>query len=214
MKKKIYAFIDAQNTETTTRRVLGFLVDWKKLFLFLKQDWNCEKVFLYSGVDAGDNETEREFESLVKAGCIVRAKTVFAYKNKDKAVQIRCPKCGNELAEKIDMGYNRKSNCDVDLTVDAMECVGPDTEFYLFTGDGDFEYLIKKVVEKGAIVHIVSSAKRIKSGPRYSTSRFSTKLRSLTNDKGGPVDFLNIDNLRMKIGKNTQKERAAKRDPF
>ena len=63
-------------------------------------------------------------------------------------------------ADIVDMGYNRKSNCDVDLTVDAMEYSGPNTEFYIFTGDGDFEYLIRKVVSKGSVVHIVSSAKK------------------------------------------------------
>ena len=55
------------------------------------------------------------------------------------------------------MGYNRKSNCDVDLTVDAMEEAGPGKEFFIFTGDGDFEYLIRKVVEKSTKVYIVSS---------------------------------------------------------
>ena len=100
------------------------------------------------------------------------------------------------------MGYNKKSNCDVDLTVDAMEYAGHNTELYIFTGDGDFEYLIRKAIEKGSMVHIVSSAKKVKSGPRYSTSRFSTKLRRLTEEKGKPVDFLNIDNLKMKIKKD------------
>lgn len=209
-----YAFIDVQNTETTTRQILGFLVDWKKLFTFLKNEWGCEKVFFYSGIDVGDIEAEKEFEILEKEGCVVRAKVVFAYKNKNKNVKIRCPKCGNEFTEVIDMGYNKKSNCDVDLTVDAMECAGLDTELYIFTGDGDFEYLIRKAVEKGALVHIVSSAKKIKNGPRYSISRFSTKLRKLTEEAGKPVDFLNIDNLKMKIKKRYIKEKAAKRDLF
>ncbi len=196
---KRYAFIDVQNTASTTEQILGFIVDWQKLFLFLKNNWKCEKVFFYSGIDAGDIETEKKFEALAKLGCVIRAKIVFAYKNKDRKVQTKCPKCANEFICKVDMGYNRKSNCDVDLTVDAMELAEPGTEFYIFTGDGDFEYLIKKAVEKGAVIHIVSSAKRIKSGPNYATSRFSTKLRKLTEEKGRPVDFLNIDNLKMKI---------------
>ena len=200
--KRKFAFIDVQNTETTTRRVLGFLVDWMKLYKFLKSNWKCEKVFFYTGIDAGDSETQKEFEMLEKEGGIVRSKVVFSYKNRNKNIKIKCPKCDHEFNEIVDMGYNRKSNCDVDLTVDAMEYAETNSEFYIFTGDGDFEFLIKKVVEKGAIVHIVSSAKRIKSGPRYSTSRFSTKLRNLTQEKGSPIDFLNIDNLKLKIRKD------------
>ena len=200
-KKNKIALIDVQNTESTTKQLLGFLVDWKKLYEFLKNDWKCSKVILYSGVDEGDLEKAEEFEGLAKDGCIVRAKTIFAYKNKDKAIKVKCPKCENEFADIVDMGYNRKSNCDVDLTVDAMEYSGPNTEFYIFTGDGDFEYLIRKVVSNSSVVHIVSSAKKNKKRSRYYTSRFSTKLRKMINEGGKPIDFLNIDNLRKKIEK-------------
>ena len=141
-----------QNTETTTRKILGFLVDWKKLFFLLKNDWECEKVFFYSGINEGDDETGKYFEELSQSGCVVRSKLVFSYKNKNKTIKIVCPNCATEFTDIVDMGYNSKSNCDVDLTVDAMECAGPDTEFYIFSGDGDFEFLIKKVVEKGVRV--------------------------------------------------------------
>ena len=197
-----YAFIDVQNTDTTTKQLLGFIVDWNKLYNFLKKEWNCEKVFFYSGIDDGDLETLREFETLEKSGCIIRAKTVFAYKNKDKIIKTKCLKCENEFIITVDMGYNKKSNCDVDLTVDAMEYAGKDSEFYIFTGDGDFEYLIRKVIQRKTIVHLVSSAKKIKSGQRYYTSRFSTKLRKMIDEVGKPVNFLNIDNLKKKIEKN------------
>jgi len=46
-----------------------------------------------------------------------------------------------------------------------------------------------------------TSAKKIKNGPRYYTSRFSTKLRKMINEGGKPIDFLNIDNLRKRIEK-------------
>lgn len=194
-----FAFIDVQNTDTTTKKLLGFIVDWKRLYKFLKEDWKCEKVFFYSGIDEGDLETTKEFEELENLGCVVRAKTVFAYKNKDKNVKTKCSKCGNEFITTVDMGYNRKSNCDVDLTVDAMENSGAGNEFYVFSGDGDFEYLIRKVVLKKTLVHVVSNAKKIKSGPRYYTSRFSTKLRKMISEIGKPVDFLDINNIRKKI---------------
>ena len=199
--KRKFAFIDVQNTETTTRRVLGFLVDWRKLFKYLKNDWKCEKIFFYTGIDVGDSEAEKEFESLSRDGGIVRSKVVFSYKNKNRKIKVRCPKCDYEFNEIVDMGYNRKSNCDVDLTVDAMEYADKNIEFYIFTGDGDFEFLIKKVVEKGAVAYIVSNAKKIKSGPRYSTSRFSTKLRNLIAGNRGSIFFIDINDLKMRIKK-------------
>ena len=75
------------------------------------------KVFFYTGIDAGDSETQKEFEMLEKEGGIVRSKVVFSYKNRNKNIKIKCPKCDHEFNEIVDMGYNRKSNCDVDLTL-------------------------------------------------------------------------------------------------
>ncbi|KKT41188.1 MAG: hypothetical protein UW30_C0011G0019 [Candidatus Giovannonibacteria bacterium GW2011_GWA2_44_13b] len=38
-----YAFIDVQNTDTTTKKLLGFYIDWEKLFNFLKKNWGVKK---------------------------------------------------------------------------------------------------------------------------------------------------------------------------
>lgn len=61
--------------------------------------------------------------------------------------------------------------------------------------------MIEKVVKNGCKVTIVSSAKMIPKGPRYSTSRLSTKLRKLTEESGSPVKFIEIDNLKFQIKK-------------
>jgi uncharacterized LabA/DUF88 family protein len=199
--KRRYAFIDVQNTASTTRKLLGFLIDWHKLCSYLTDKWKCEKVFFYSGIDEGDDETAKEFESLKGAGCIVKTRTVFSYKKPDKTISIKCVACGKENAEVVDMGYNRKSNCDVDLTVDAMEYAGPDREFLIFTGDGDFDYLIKRLVEKGTKVYVVSSNAGIKK-PGLNTKRLSTRLKEVMKQhEQGKIDLINIDSWKMKIQK-------------
>lgn len=199
-KKKRCAFIDVQNTASTTQKLLGFIVDWHKLYEYLSKKWGCEKVFFYSGIDEGDEETAKEFESLSGNECVVKTKTVFAYKKPDKKVSIKCINCGEENIEVVDMGYNRKSNCDVDLTVDAMDEAGADKEFLIFSGDGDFEYLIKKVMEKGTRVYVVSSNAGIRK-PGVNTKRFSTKLKKLINENKGKIDLINIDSWKFKIKK-------------
>ena len=133
---------------------------------------------------------------------VIRAKIVFAYKNKDKELNISCPSCSYKFIERVDMGYSKKSNCDVDLTVDAMELAGSDSIFYLFTGDGDFEFLIRNINAKGTKVRVVSSSKKIKSGPNYFTSRLSTKLRKLFAENPDKADFININNLKISIQKD------------
>lgn len=199
--KKRYAFIDVQNTASTTRKLLGFLIDWHRLYVYLTEKWKCEKVFFYSGIDEGDVETTKEFESLTKSGCIVKTRTVFSYKKPDKTISIKCVSCGKENAEVVDMGYNRKSNCDVDLTVDVMEEASPNKEFLIFTGDGDFDYLIKKIVEKGVKVYVVSSNAGIKK-PGLNTKRFSTRLKDIIRQHDhGKIDLINIDSWKMRIQK-------------
>ncbi len=200
IQKKRYAFIDVQNMASTTQKLLGFIVDWHKLCKYLIEKWKCEKVFFYSGIDEGDEETAREYESLSSNGCVIKTKTIFSYKKPDKKVSIKCINCGKENIEVVDMGYNRKSNCDVDLTVDAMDEAGTDKEFLIFTGDGDFEYLIKKVVEKGTRVYVVSSNAGIRK-PGLSTKRFSTRLKKLINENRGKIDLINIDSWKFKIKK-------------
>ena len=60
---KRYAFIDVQNTDTTTKQLLNFPVDWGRLYNFLKTDWQCKEVFFYSGINNGDLETKEEFNN-------------------------------------------------------------------------------------------------------------------------------------------------------
>lgn len=194
-----YAFIDFQNTDNTTKQLLGFSVDWKKMGDFLKNNWKCKEVFLYMGVDDRDLEMAKIAEELKNSGFIVRDKKLFSYKNKDKEINVSCPKCGNKFIEKIDMGFNKKANCDVDLTVDAMDLAKQDSVFYIFTGDGDFEFLIKNVILKGVRAYIISSGKKIRSGGRYFTSRLSKKLRRLCGENPGKVSFIEINDLKLRI---------------
>ena len=196
-----FAFIDVQNTETTTLKVLKFIIDNERLFSFLKNDWKCEKVFFYPGIEKSDENRDKIFLRLVDLGAIVRPKYYFVYKNEDKIFSVKCPKCDTQITQQIDMGHSWKCNCDVELTVDVLDCVGTDTEIILFTGDGDFELLIKKAILKGSRVTIVSSARKQQKGPRYSTSRLSTKLRKLTEENGSPVKFVELDNLKFRVNK-------------
>ncbi|MEK7658499.1 MAG: NYN domain-containing protein [Patescibacteria group bacterium] len=198
-----YAFIDFQNTDNTTKQLLGFSINWKKLYDFLKNNWKCEKVFLYIGVDDRDMEAGELSEELKSIGFVVRGKKLFSYKNRDKEINVSCSKCGNKFIEKIDMGYNKKANCDVDLTVDAMDLAQKDNVFYIFTGDGDFEFLIRNVILKEVKTYIISSARKIKTrGHRYFTSRLSKKLRILAMENKDKVYIIEINNLRMKFAKD------------
>jgi uncharacterized LabA/DUF88 family protein len=198
-----YAFIDVQNTSSTTRKMLGYVVDWHKLVDYLKNKKSCLEVFLYTGIENGDLETANEFDALSKiSGCTVRSKSIFAYKNRDKTVAVKCIDCKKENIYTIDMGYRKKSNCDVELSVDVMEKANSETELYIFTGDGDFEYLIRKSLEKGVEkVYIYSYAgKDIKAG--MTISRHSTKLRDLVKERSDKVYYTSLKDIEQTIKKD------------
>lgn len=199
---KRIAFIDVQNTEITTLKLLGFSTDNERLFIFLKDVWRCEKVFFYPGIEYGDTEREAIFLKLESLGAIVRPKFFSTYKNADKIVKIRCQKCNNEEFQKIGMGKNWKCNCDVEFTVDVLEDAQENTEVFLFSGDGDFEFLIRNILKKGVKVNIISSARKIPTRLGHSTSRLSVKLLQLTKNSILAVKFIEIDNLRFKIKKD------------
>lgn len=200
-----YAFVDVQNTESTAQQFCGFSVDWGKLYEYLCHDrWSCDKIFFYTGIEVGNDDLANEFESLSKlSGCIVRAKPVFIYKKKDKTVQLKCVKCGEENVSVVDMGYDRKANCDVELTMDILDVINtqPDAEIFVLTGDGDFEPLLRRAAGVLKRVHLVSSTKKIEIAG-LTKARFSTKLKELLIDEKEKVFFSDINTWKYKIKKD------------
>ncbi|MEK7144690.1 MAG: NYN domain-containing protein [Patescibacteria group bacterium] len=200
---KRYAFIDVLNTANSAEKMLGFAVDWARLAEYLINKRSCTEVFFYTGIENGDTETAQEFDSLSKIDCcVVRSKPVFAYKNKDKTVAKACRSCGEENVFTVDMGYNKKSNCDVELGVDTIEKSAHEVELMIFTGDGDFEYLIRRALEKGVEkVYVFSYAgKEIRAG--VTISRFSTKLRDLIAEKRERVFYTSLNDIKHAIKKD------------
>ncbi|MBK9107359.1 MAG: NYN domain-containing protein [Saprospiraceae bacterium] len=185
----------------TTLKVLKFATDLERLFAYLKERWNCEKVFFYPGIEPGDVECSGLFDKITNIGGIVRSKYYYVYNNSDKIVSANCPKYDTEITQRINNGHTWKCNCDVEMTMEILDQAKENTELMIFTGDGDFVMLIESAVSNGSKVTIFSSAKKVQKGARYSTSRLSTKLRKLTQASGLPVKFMEIDNLKFQIKK-------------
>jgi uncharacterized LabA/DUF88 family protein len=199
---KRYAFVDVQNTEITALKVLKFIVDNERLFDYLKSPkWSCEKVFLYPGIEDVDSERLLAFKRIEEKGGFVREKIFKKYKIDNKIIQTSCPNCDQNIQEVVTMGYEWKCNCDVELAVDAMEHFGPDVEILLFSGDGDFSYLLQKALERGAKIYIVAYAEKERAGYRKSKSRFSTKLRKLISENSERVFLINLMDLKLRIQK-------------
>ncbi len=177
-------------------------MDWSKLCEHLKKEWGCDKAFFYAGIENGDDVAAKEFDSLSKLECsVVRTKTIQIYKKPNRMVNSQCSKCGENNVVIVDMGYEKKGNCDVDLTMDALENASMGNEFYFFTGDGDFAPLVRKVLDKGVRkVRIVSSSKSfVQAGLAIPNKRLAKKLKDLFLEFPTQVDLIDIDSLKFKI---------------
>lgn len=195
-KKRRFAFIDVYNTTNTTEKLHNFVIDWYKLYDYLKRQWNCEKVFFYAGIEIGDINTEEEYLELKNLGYEMRTKPIMSYRRKDKTINMICSNCGESNTKNMFMGYDKKFNCDSELTTDVLELAELDVEMYIFTGDGDFTYLIEKLVEKGVSIKLVSSNAK----PSLTINRrFSSRLRELL--KKPEVNLIEINNLKERIEK-------------
>ena len=193
---KRYAFIDVHNTRSTAA-VLGFSIDPEKLYNYLKFDkWSCSDVFWYAGrIDNKKHDKDRE--KIENIGYKIRDKFTKFYK-KTRTLNIKCPQCGHKHKYLYVKKGLPKANCDVELTVDCLELAGPEVEFIIFTGDGDFKYLVEKLCEKGTKVSLFSTMKPDKSGDY----RFSTRYNDML--KGGKITFMEIDNLKYRLKKDVE----------
>lgn len=123
VKGKTAVFIDASNIYFSQRK-LKWQVDFIKLLKYLKRETDLWSIFFYTAYDPAHEKQRRFLDFLEIVGYTVRTKKVKFIKNKDG-------------------GGFRKGNLDVELTVDAIHNRDKFDSFLLFSGDSDFEALIK-----------------------------------------------------------------------
>jgi len=120
---RVYAFIDAQNLYLGIKSQ-GWELDYKKLFIYLKEKYKVDKTFLYIGYIA---ENMKLYKSLKNYGyeLVFKKTKKFGQGNKDI-----------------------KGNIDVDLTVDVIRREEEYKKAIFISADGDFcplyDYLIEE----------------------------------------------------------------------
>jgi uncharacterized LabA/DUF88 family protein len=194
-----YAFIDVQNTEGSAD-FLGFVIDWKKMQSYLNDMYKCNKTFYYPGIEIDDQERLAEFESLKSDTCIVTTKMFRKYKKKDKVFKVTCPDCKKKITKRISGGYDWKCNCDVDLTIDALESIKEKlpVKVLIFTGDGDFKPLLEKIMESNQEAKIYLFSTPVFVDKR---SRLAKKLREMIALYPHRIIFIDLNDLKIRLEK-------------
>lgn len=152
---KHYIFIDLQNLHLSTKNQ-GFLVDLKRLKIFLKDSYGINKFFIFIGF----LESNKKFYNFIK-------------------------KTGYEIIFKktVSTQHSIKGNCDVDLTLETMKQLKDFNRASFITGDGDFvslfEYLDK--INKLCIIIVPDKSKYstlYKKGPLRKKIRFLNDFKN------------------------------------
>jgi uncharacterized LabA/DUF88 family protein len=205
-----YAFIDRPNIDRTTKDLLNFSIDWSLLYEHLhgtKRHWQCEKVFMYTG--AKETAVANTIANLTKIGYEARVRSSKPQKDRVREHAYTCKNC--QHTDKITVVYHGslKSNCDVDLTVDAMQCINAAKEILLFTGDGDFESLIIYAMDRGVHVRIISNTGRDRKGDK----KFSRRLQNILDEEiisgDRRASFIDINDWKQSIQRKPPSSVAA-----
>ena len=135
IKGKVAVFIDAANLELSAKD-RGWRVDYLKLYSWLKTEFDVYFVGFYTA-RFDTQEHDRFLTFLKKTGYELSTKPL-------KEIRDR----GNIKA------HHRKANFDVEIAVDALSKRGLYKNLILFSGDSDFDYLVKylRKAEKKVVV--------------------------------------------------------------
>lgn len=137
---KVAVFIDAANI-LYSQQTLGWKVDYKKLINILKKDFNPFFVGFYYGAVEKNSGQEKFFQMLKDRGYTLRTKPVK---------YIKTPK-----------GTILKGNLDIELAFDALSQENEIDTILLFSGDSDFEIVLKYFRSKKKKVIVISTKNHI-----------------------------------------------------
>jgi uncharacterized LabA/DUF88 family protein len=137
---KTAVFIDAANI-LYSQQTLGWQVDYKKLINCLKKDFKLIFVGFYYGEIKTNNGQQRFFQMLKDRGYTLRTKPVK---------YIKTPK-----------GTLLKGNLDIELAFDILRLKEKFNTCILFSGDSDFETILKYLRKSKKKVIVVSTKGRV-----------------------------------------------------
>jgi len=165
LKGKILIVIDAANLESSVKS-LGWWIDYIKLRDLFKEN-NLIEIRNYC-VHHGTENQNKFFTFLKKNDFTLITKPLKIIKLED-----------------IERGDIRKANFDVEIAIDVMEMINNFDTLVLFSGDSDFDYLLKKLRNKNKNVLVISSKYHISKELIENSNKYIDikKLKSLIERK-------------------------------
>lgn len=134
------ALIDGSNTHSASK-ALGINIDYKKLLNYFQKRGTFLRAYYYTALN--DNKDEH-----------VAIKPLIDYLAYNGYAIVTKP-----TKEWLDEMGNKKikGNMDIEIAVDALTMAPKIDHMYLFSGDGDFKYVVDAVQKMGVRVTVVST---------------------------------------------------------
>ena len=165
LKGKVLVVIDAANLESAVKS-LGWWIDYVKL----RELFNNDKLIEIRNYCVQHNtDNQNNFFTFLKKN---------GYKLITKPLKII-------KAPEIEKGDLRKANFDVEITFDILEMIGQFDTLVLFSGDSDFDYLIRRLRAKEKKVVVISTKYHISKELIENSSKYIDikRMRSLIERK-------------------------------
>ena len=201
MKESTYCFVDSSNLFYGGVGRLNWKVDYEKLYNYLERKYKVKKVFYYTGIETHGFEVQLRSTQPYPIDDLLKYLNSLYRKEKDNGKKellkkdiartkflVKIQSFGYILRLKpikhirsYDGSVKMKANCDVDLTFDLVRLENEYTGVLLFSGDGDFEILLRYLQEIGKefliFGHFKNTAYAIKSRYAKQYREFSTMRR-------------------------------------
>lgn len=137
---KTAIFIDGANTYTAAR-ALGFDIDYDRVLAYFNKDKSLLRAFYYTAV-LPDPEGQDKLRPLVDW------LSYNGYKVVTKMAKVYTDRMGMPKT---------KGNMDMEMAVDALLLADKVDNIVIFSGDGDFSYLVHALQQKAVRVTVVST---------------------------------------------------------
>lgn len=148
LKTKVY--IDGSNVFYTQKK-LGWSLDWVKVKEYLDQENDILEYRYYTGLKSTDTKMPNFLKYLDAIGFYTFTKPL-------KKIKVSKHETSYLISK---TGYIYKANFDVEMTADILLDKSNIDRIILFSGDSDFNYLIKKLRDRGQDVIVVSSKETV-----------------------------------------------------
>ncbi len=145
-KTKVY--IDGANVFYAQKK-MGWVLDWAKIKNYLTKNYSITEWWYYQGVKENDEKMGKYLKYLDKIGFRVITKPV-------KKIKIGKQ---NLFQQQENYGEIYKCNFDVEITADMIFDRQHIDLYILFSGDSDFDYVVKRLRDVGKKIIVYSSRK-------------------------------------------------------